>query len=61
MYPEAVVAEQLGRVLLSRMVLLDNTAQVKLLPFIFKPKGKIYLAFVKRFELFLLENLTDTK
>lgn len=40
MYPEAVVAEQLGRVLLSRMVLLDSTAQVKLLPFIFKPKDK---------------------
>ncbi|KAL6447108.1 hypothetical protein ACFW04_001448 [Cataglyphis niger] len=38
MYPEAVVAEQLGRVLLSRIVLLDSTAQVKLLPFIFKPK-----------------------
>ncbi|XP_011141469.2 protein-associating with the carboxyl-terminal domain of ezrin [Harpegnathos saltator] len=40
MYPEAVVAEQLGRVLLSRMVLLDSTAQVKLLPFIFKPKDE---------------------
>lgn len=39
-YPEAVVAEQLGRVLLSRMVLLDSTAQVKLLPFIFKPKDE---------------------
>jgi len=39
MYPEAIVAEQLGRVLLSRIVLLDSTAQVKLLPFIFKPKG----------------------
>lgn len=39
-YPEAVVAEQLGRVLLSRIVLLDSTAQVKLLPFIFKPKGE---------------------
>ncbi|XP_014469942.1 PREDICTED: protein-associating with the carboxyl-terminal domain of ezrin [Dinoponera quadriceps] len=41
MYPEAVVAEQLGRVLLSRMVLLDSTAQVKLLPFIFKPKDEM--------------------
>ncbi|XP_032674227.1 protein-associating with the carboxyl-terminal domain of ezrin [Odontomachus brunneus] len=40
LYPEAVVAEQLGRVLLSRMVLLDGTAQVKLLPFIFKPKDE---------------------
>ncbi|XP_071563275.1 protein-associating with the carboxyl-terminal domain of ezrin [Temnothorax nylanderi] len=40
MYPEAVVAEQLGRVLLSRIVLLDSTAQVKLLPFIFKPKDE---------------------
>ncbi|KAM0730032.1 Protein-associating with the carboxyl-terminal domain of ezrin [Formica fusca] len=39
-YPEAVVAEQLGRVLLSRIVLLDSTAQVKLLPFIFKPKDE---------------------
>ncbi|XP_072748358.1 protein-associating with the carboxyl-terminal domain of ezrin [Anoplolepis gracilipes] len=40
MYPEAVVAEQLGRVLLSRIVLLNSTAQVKLLPFIFKPKDE---------------------
>jgi len=39
MYPEVVIAEQLGKVLLSRIVLLDSTAQVKLLPFIFKPKG----------------------
>ncbi|XP_020297837.1 protein-associating with the carboxyl-terminal domain of ezrin isoform X2 [Pseudomyrmex gracilis] len=40
MYPETVVAEQLGRKLLSRIVLLDSTAQVKLLPFIFKPKDE---------------------
>jgi len=39
MYLKAVVAEQLGRVLLSRIVLLDSAAQVKLLPFMFKPKG----------------------
>jgi hypothetical protein len=43
MYPETVIAEQLGKVLLSRIVLLDSTAQVKLLPFIFKPKGYTFL------------------
>ena len=39
-FPEKIVAEQLGRLLLSRMVLLDYTAQKKLLPFVLKPKGK---------------------
>ncbi|XP_043577748.1 protein-associating with the carboxyl-terminal domain of ezrin isoform X3 [Bombus pyrosoma] len=38
MFPENIVAEQLGRLLLSRMVLLDTTAQEQLLPFILKPK-----------------------
>ncbi|CAL7948094.1 unnamed protein product [Xylocopa violacea] len=37
-FPENIVAEQLGRLLLSRMVLLDTTAQEQLLPFILKPK-----------------------
>ncbi|KZC07828.1 Protein-associating with the carboxyl-terminal domain of ezrin, partial [Dufourea novaeangliae] len=37
-FPESIVAEQLGRLLLSRMVLLDSTAQEKLLPFILKPR-----------------------
>lgn len=39
-FPEKVVAEQLGKLLLSRMVLLDSTAQVKLLPFVLSPKRK---------------------
>ncbi|OXU31340.1 hypothetical protein TSAR_012685 [Trichomalopsis sarcophagae] len=39
-FPEKIVAEQLGKLLLSRMVLLDSTAQSKLLPFILKPKEK---------------------
>ncbi|XP_044014563.1 protein-associating with the carboxyl-terminal domain of ezrin isoform X2 [Aphidius gifuensis] len=37
-FPEKIVAEQLGRLLLSRMVLLDSTAQSKLLPYVLKPK-----------------------
>ncbi|XP_034934423.1 protein-associating with the carboxyl-terminal domain of ezrin [Chelonus insularis] len=37
-FPEKIVAEQLGRLLLSRMVLLDSTAQLKLLPSVLKPK-----------------------
>ncbi|XP_043254553.1 protein-associating with the carboxyl-terminal domain of ezrin [Colletes gigas] len=37
-FPESIVAEQLGRLLLSRMVLLDETAQEKLLPFVLKPR-----------------------
>ncbi|KAK0179472.1 hypothetical protein PV327_005222 [Microctonus hyperodae] len=37
-FPEKIVAEQLGRLLLSRMVLLDSTAQLKLLPYVLKPK-----------------------
>ncbi|XP_054008151.1 protein-associating with the carboxyl-terminal domain of ezrin [Hylaeus anthracinus] len=37
-FPENIVAEQLGRLLLSRMVLLDATAQEKLLPFVLKPR-----------------------
>lgn len=37
-FPEKVVAEQLGKLLLSRLVLLDSTAQSKLLPFVLKPK-----------------------
>lgn len=39
-FPEDVVAEQLGRSLLSRIVLLDQTAQVKFLPYVLKPRGK---------------------
>lgn len=38
-FPENIVAEQLGKLLLSRIVLLDQTAQTKLLPIILKPKG----------------------
>ncbi|XP_046742704.1 protein-associating with the carboxyl-terminal domain of ezrin [Diprion similis] len=37
-FPEKIVAEQLGVLLLSRMVLLDSTAQSKLLPFVLTPK-----------------------
>uniref|UniRef100_A0A0C9PIX5 Scyl3 protein n=1 Tax=Fopius arisanus TaxID=64838 RepID=A0A0C9PIX5_9HYME len=37
-FPEKIVAEQLGRLLLSRLVLLDPTAQCKLLPYVLKPK-----------------------
>ncbi|XP_011500632.1 PREDICTED: protein-associating with the carboxyl-terminal domain of ezrin [Ceratosolen solmsi marchali] len=37
-FPEKIVAEQLGKLLLSRMVLLDATAQTKFLPIILKPK-----------------------
>lgn len=43
MFPENIVAEQLGRLLLSRMVLLDTNAQEKLLPFVLKPRGKVLL------------------
>ncbi|XP_043791159.1 protein-associating with the carboxyl-terminal domain of ezrin [Apis laboriosa] len=39
-FPENIIAEQLGRLLLSRMVLLDITAQEQLLPFILKPKDE---------------------
>ncbi|XP_029049854.1 protein-associating with the carboxyl-terminal domain of ezrin isoform X1 [Osmia bicornis bicornis] len=39
-FPENIVAEQLGRLLLSRIVLLDSTAQEKLLPFILKPRDR---------------------
>ncbi|KAG7197755.1 hypothetical protein KM043_001579 [Ampulex compressa] len=39
-FPEDIVAEQLGRLLLSRMVLLDYTAQKKLLPLVLKPKDQ---------------------
>ncbi|XP_003708144.1 protein-associating with the carboxyl-terminal domain of ezrin isoform X3 [Megachile rotundata] len=39
-FPENIVAEQLGRLLLSRIVLLDVTAQEKLLPFILKPRDR---------------------
>ncbi|KAH0564058.1 protein-associating with the carboxyl-terminal domain of ezrin [Cotesia glomerata] len=37
-FPEKIIADQLGRLLLSRMVLLDSTAQQKLLPCVLKPK-----------------------
>ncbi|XP_015114097.1 protein-associating with the carboxyl-terminal domain of ezrin [Diachasma alloeum] len=36
-FPEKIVAEQLGRLLLSRLVLLDPTAQSRLLPYVLKP------------------------
>ncbi|XP_048513943.1 protein-associating with the carboxyl-terminal domain of ezrin isoform X2 [Athalia rosae] len=39
-FPEKIVAEQLGGLLLSRMVLLDSTAQSKLLPFILTPRDE---------------------
>ncbi|XP_033228403.1 protein-associating with the carboxyl-terminal domain of ezrin [Belonocnema kinseyi] len=39
-FPEKIVAEQLGKLLLSRLVLLDRTAQTKLLPFVLKPKNE---------------------
>lgn len=38
-FPEEIVARQLGELLLSRLVLLDRTAQNLLLPFIFVPKS----------------------
>ncbi|XP_012288202.1 protein-associating with the carboxyl-terminal domain of ezrin [Orussus abietinus] len=38
MFPEKIVAEQLGKLLLSRMVLLDFTAQARLLPVVLRPK-----------------------
>ncbi|KAL7286596.1 hypothetical protein TKK_0019095 [Trichogramma kaykai] len=37
-FPEKIVAEQLGKLLLSRLVVLDSTAQAKFLPLILKPK-----------------------
>ncbi|XP_017757308.1 PREDICTED: protein-associating with the carboxyl-terminal domain of ezrin isoform X2 [Eufriesea mexicana] len=52
MFPENIVAEQLGRLLLSRMVLLDTTAQEQLLPFILKPKGAATVIGGKRGKLF---------
>lgn len=39
-FPEKIVVEQLGKLLLSRLVLLDQTAQTKLLPYILKPKSE---------------------
>ncbi|XP_076285138.1 protein-associating with the carboxyl-terminal domain of ezrin [Lasioglossum baleicum] len=61
-FPENIVAEQLGRLLLSRMVLLDSTAQEKLLPFILKPKdGKDNvddnLFVVSTFKVYLVPKL----
>lgn len=41
-FNELVVASQLGGLLLSRMVLLDKTAQEELLPFVLSPRqGKV--------------------
>lgn len=40
-FPEEIVARQLGELLLSRLVLLDYTAQNLLLPFILVPKQGI--------------------
>ncbi|XP_076183128.1 protein-associating with the carboxyl-terminal domain of ezrin isoform X2 [Ptiloglossa arizonensis] len=61
-FPENIVAEQLGRLLLSRMVLLDATAQEKLLPFILKPRdGKDKmdnnLFAVSTFKIYLVPKL----
>lgn len=38
-FPELSVANQLGNLLLSRLVLLNKTAQEELLPFILRPKN----------------------
>ncbi|XP_048260053.1 protein-associating with the carboxyl-terminal domain of ezrin isoform X3 [Bombus terrestris] len=62
MFPENIVAEQLGRLLLSRMVLLDTTAQEQLLPFILKPKDgndntDINLFSISTFKVYLVPKL----
>lgn len=41
-FPEEIVARQLGELLLSRLVLLDNTACKHLLPYVLKPKQGKY-------------------
>lgn len=58
-FPERIVAEQLGKLLLSRIVLLDQTAQTKLLPIILKPKGlTIYFFFnFLNFFIIIIENV----
>ncbi|KOC65908.1 Protein-associating with the carboxyl-terminal domain of ezrin [Habropoda laboriosa] len=61
-FPENIVAEQFGRLLLSRMVLLDATAQEKLLPFVLEPKdGKdninINLFSISTFKVYLVPKL----
>ncbi|KAJ8681456.1 hypothetical protein QAD02_017243 [Eretmocerus hayati] len=59
-FPEKVVAEQLGKLLLSRIVLLDPTAQTSLLPFVFKPKDNADdpgLLSVTTFQVYLVPKL----
>lgn len=61
-FPENVVAEQLGRLLLSRIVLLDSTAQKKLLPFVLKPRDEkddveTSLFTIPTFKIFLVPKL----
>ncbi|CAK9821694.1 Protein-associating with the carboxyl-terminal domain of ezrin [Anthophora retusa] len=61
-FPENIVAEQFGRLLLSRMVLLDATAQEKLLPFVLEPKdGKdninVNLFTISTFKVYLVPKL----
>lgn len=60
-FPEKIVAEQLGGLLLSRMVLLDSTAQSKLLPFVLTPKEENtesdYLFSLSTFKKYLVPKL----
>jgi hypothetical protein len=46
-FPENLVAMQLGALLLSRVVLLDTTAQEILLPYILCPKQGMYKTVMK--------------
>lgn len=43
LFPEEIVAEKLGGLLLSRMVLLDSTARKVVLPILLRPKGNYNL------------------
>lgn len=45
-FNEAVVGRQLGHLLLSRMVLLNKTAQINVLPVILCPRQGRYLIFM---------------
>ncbi|XP_066588545.1 protein-associating with the carboxyl-terminal domain of ezrin-like [Prorops nasuta] len=61
-FPENIVAEQLGTLLLSRIVLLDCTAQNCLLPYILKPRDEndtqgAGLFSVSAFKTFLVPKL----
>lgn len=45
-FPEDVVAENLGELLLSRLVLLDYTARKEVLPILLCPRGKCFNVFL---------------